>query len=145
MLLNNIFSELYIVGESYTVLRNIPKLYQLFHLPTSAVSSILILLCNHWTVNKKEENILFIHAGLSIKGKYHIFLPVENGFQYLLILKCCIRYISPRFLCRPTGYFELAVAVGRQSALHNENSGFSSASQLWHISTFCGYQILFSI
>jgi hypothetical protein len=30
---------------------------------------------------------------------------------------------SPRFLCRPTAFFRLAGAVGRQRALHTENSG----------------------
>ena len=54
-------------------------------------------------------------------------------------------YISPRFLCRPTAYLELAVAVGRQRALHKQNSEFASRTLQRHISTFCGYQILFSI
>ena len=40
---------------------------------------------------------------------------------------------SPRFLCRPTALFFFARAVGRQRALHTENSGFSL--QLW-VSTF---------
>jgi hypothetical protein len=35
--------------------------------------------------------------------------------------------------------------VGRQSTLHKENSGFATPTLGWHISTFCGYQILFSI
>jgi hypothetical protein len=35
--------------------------------------------------------------------------------------------------------------VGRQRALHTENSGFAHATLLWHISTFRGYRILFSI
>jgi len=35
--------------------------------------------------------------------------------------------------------------VGRQRALHKENSGFASPTLGRHISTFCGYQILFSI
>ena len=29
---------------------------------------------------------------------------------------------SPRFLCRPTAFFRLAGAVGRQSALHKEKA-----------------------
>jgi hypothetical protein len=36
-------------------------------------------------------------------------------------------------------------AVGRQSALHKENSGFATPTLGRHISTFRGYQILFSI
>jgi hypothetical protein len=45
-------------------------------------------------------------------------------------------------LHRNTG---LAVAVGRQRAMHTENSGFASATLGQHISTFRGYRILFSI
>jgi hypothetical protein len=37
------------------------------------------------------------------------------------------------------------VAVGRQSAIHTENSGFASPTVGQHISTFRGYRILFSI
>ena len=36
-------------------------------------------------------------------------------------------------------------AVGCQSALHKENSKFAAPTLGRHISTFCGYQILFSI
>ena len=39
----------------------------------------------------------------------------------------------------------LAGAVGHQSALHKENSGFAAPTLGRHISTFRGYQILFSI
>jgi hypothetical protein len=39
----------------------------------------------------------------------------------------------------------LAGAVGRQSALHKENSGFATPTLGRHISTFRSYQILFSI
>ena len=42
-------------------------------------------------------------------------------------------------------FVRLAGAVGRQSALHKENSGFATPTLGWHISTFCGYQILFTI
>ena len=52
---------------------------------------------------------------------------------------------SPRFLCRPTTFFLFARAVGRQRALHKENSRFASPTLGRHISTFCGYRILFSI
>ena len=53
---------------------------------------------------------------------------------------------SPRFLCRPTAFFSrLNGALGRQRVLHTENSGFAHATLPWHISTFRGYRILFSI
>ena len=42
-------------------------------------------------------------------------------------------------------FVRLAGAVGRQSALLKENSGFAAPTPGRHISTFCGYQILFSI
>ena len=38
-----------------------------------------------------------------------------------------------------------AGAVGRQSVLRKENSGFAAATLRWHISTFRGYRILSSI
>ena len=42
-------------------------------------------------------------------------------------------------------FFFFARAVGRQRALHKQNSGFASPTLGRHISTFRGYQILFSI
>jgi hypothetical protein len=44
------------------------------------------------------------------------------------------------YLCK-----RLAGAVGRQSALHKENSRFTTPTLGRHISTFRGYQILFFI
>ena len=40
---------------------------------------------------------------------------------------------------------QLAGAVGRQRTLHKESSGFAAPTLCRHISTFCGYQILFSL
>jgi hypothetical protein len=42
-------------------------------------------------------------------------------------------------------FFRLAGAMGRQRALHTENSRFAHATLPWHISTFRGYRVLFSI
>ena len=42
-------------------------------------------------------------------------------------------------------FVQLAGVVGRQSALHKENSGFVAPTLGWHISTFRGDRILFSI
>jgi hypothetical protein len=42
---------------------------------------------------------------------------------------------SPRFLCRPTALYIFARAVGRQRAMHTENSGFASPTLGRHIST----------
>jgi hypothetical protein len=52
---------------------------------------------------------------------------------------------SPRFLCRPTAFCSNCWSVGRQSALHKQNSAFAARTLSRHISTFRGYQILFSI
>ena len=67
--------------------------------------------------------------------------PPTMGKQLVNFITCG----SPRFLCRPTALFCFARAVGRQRALHMENSGFASPALGRHISTFRGYQILFSI
>jgi hypothetical protein len=42
-------------------------------------------------------------------------------------------------------FVRLAGAVGRQSALYKENSGFAVPTLGRHISTLCGYRILFFI
>jgi hypothetical protein len=42
-------------------------------------------------------------------------------------------------------FVRFAGAVGRQSALHKENSGFAASTPCRHIFTFRGYRILFSI
>jgi hypothetical protein len=47
---------------------------------------------------------------------------------------------SPRFVCRSTALYIFARAVGRQRAMHMENSGFASSTLGRHISTFRGYQ-----
>jgi hypothetical protein len=41
------------------------------------------------------------------------------------------------------GFYGFSVAVGRQSAIHTENSGFASPTLGQHISTFRGYRIFF--
>jgi hypothetical protein len=42
-------------------------------------------------------------------------------------------------------FVRLAGAIGRQSALYKENSGFAALTLGRHISTFRGYWVLFSI
>ena len=42
-------------------------------------------------------------------------------------------------------FVRLAGAVGPQSALYKENSGFAALTRDRHISTFRGYRVLFSI
>ena len=70
-------------------------------------------------------------------------MSVSDHPQQLMSIHNIIIYHSLRFLCRPTAFF-FARAVGRQRALHKENSGFASPTIGRHISTFCGYRILFS-
>ena len=52
---------------------------------------------------------------------------------------------SPRLPLSSNGFYGVTVAVGRQSAIHTEHSGFASPTVGQHISTFRGYRILFSI
>ena len=66
-------------------------------------------------------------------------------FKYSFIVVINMYCVSPRFLCRPTTLYIFARAVGRQKAIHTENSGFASSTLGQHISTFRGYRILFSI
>jgi hypothetical protein len=61
-----------------------------------------------------------------------------------------VEYMTYRPLVRDSSavrrlFVRLAGAVGRQSALHKENSGFATPTLGRHIFTFRGYQILFSI
>ena len=62
---------------------------------------------------------------------------------------CSLHLSNPNVVrdssARPTVFVRLAGVVGRHSALYKENSGFAATTLRWHISTFCGYRILFSI
>jgi hypothetical protein len=49
------------------------------------------------------------------------------------------------YIVRDSSAVRLAGSVGRQRALHKENSGFASPTLGRHISTFRAYRILFSI
>jgi hypothetical protein len=70
----------------------------------------------------------------------HIIL-IRANHSFLFLLNTA----SPRFLCCPAAFCSTCWSVGRQSALHKENSGFASPTPGRHISTFRGYRILFSI
>ena len=65
----------------------------------------------------------------------------RRGPQQLAVLHGIVRDSSAvrRLFVRLVG------AGRRQSALHKKNSGFAAPTPGWHISTFRGYQILFSI
>ena len=70
-----------------------------------------------------------------------------------LVNLSCDRYFLPlfnpqpslRFLCRPTAFFSDLLELWDVRALYTENSEFAHATLPWHISTFRGYQIFFSI
>ena len=76
---------------------------------------------------------------------FNKFYTKTFSIVYILIVYLLIMFISPRFLCRPTALYIFARAVGRQRAMHTENSGFASPTLGQHISTFRGYRSLFSI
>jgi hypothetical protein len=89
------------------------------------------ILPNHtWVTWKKELYFSYVLCGLLIICKNT--LRVE---QDLVRDSSAVRQLFVR----------LAGAVRRQSALHKGNSGFAAATLRRHISTFRGYQILFSI
>ena len=63
---------------------------------------------------------------------------------------CMTKLDALRLLVRDSSvirrlFVRLAGAMGRQSALHKDNSGFAAPTLGRHISTFRGYRILFSI
>jgi hypothetical protein len=86
---------------------------------------------------------------------YHVMVlvPVVNCVHSMMYLgikwnTCTSFFLSTFYIVRDSSairqlFVRLAGAVGHQSALHKENSGF--AAPTLHISTFRGYQILFSI
>jgi hypothetical protein len=64
-----------------------------------------------------------------------------NDTRFCRALLCLVRdYSAVRRL-----FVQLPGAVGRQNALHKENSGFAAGNLRRHISTFRDYRILFSI
>ena len=69
----------------------------------------------------------------------------SRGVSHCIMLKIEIQLWSTCLTSPRSAFFRLAVAVGRRRALHTENSGFASPTLGRHISTFHGYQILFSI
>ena len=72
---------------------------------------------------------------LSLKGSWILHFPFGLICTYVVWDSSAIWQLFVR----------LAGAMGRQSALHKENSGFATPTLGRHISTFRGYQILFSI
>ena len=128
--------------------------------------------CEYKYSNLFIRHVLFIlmylhkckmHVTMSVELKVYLFIWSHN-FRFSMSLSLSPNYrlhrrwrfnegalyiicnISPRFLCHPTAFFpQHAGAMGRQRALHTENSGFAAATLRRHISTFRGYQILFSI
>jgi hypothetical protein len=89
--------------------------------------------------DKKHDDRLYFMA-------FSLIVTLGNQMSYTSSKFGVSVYIkgSPRFLCCPMAFF-FARSVGRQRALHKENSGFASPTLGRHISTFCGYRILFSI
>jgi hypothetical protein len=69
---------------------------------------------------------------------------------FLHVTLYMLQYFWPHTVVRDSSavrwlFFGFAAAVGRQRAIHKENSGFASPTLGRHIFKFCGYQILFSI
>jgi hypothetical protein len=77
-----------------------------------------------------------------VRSPYYLF--AWTGFLYDRIILSTVRLVRDSSAVRRL-FVRLAGAVGRQSALHKENSGFATPTVGWHISMFPGYRILFSI
>jgi hypothetical protein len=76
--------------------------------------------------------------------RIHSFDSKFSVFKTHLTAKVQMNIVRDSSAVRRHYYF-FARAVGRQRALHTENSGFASQTPGRHISTFRGYRILFSI
>jgi hypothetical protein len=73
---------------------------------------------------------------------------MKNGSNVIIVsytYNHCAGTVESEIPLPSDGFYGLAVAVGRQRAIHTENSGVASPTLGRHISTFCGYRILFSI
>jgi hypothetical protein len=96
-----------------------------------------------YTQRDCQFNVIIINEIDVFSGRLSTAQMNEN------ILRCTVvndRIIVVRYSSAVRRLFvRLAGAVGRQSTLHKENSGFATPTLGWHISTFRGYQILFSI
>jgi len=74
----------------------------------------------------------------------------QQILQVEQIQRKAARYVFNAYLVRDSSavrrlFVRLSGTMGRQSALHKENSGFATPTLGRHISMFRGYQILFSI
>jgi hypothetical protein len=87
------------------------------------------------TINQTKPNLKsnFIYSWLSLS---RIRLTRISGW---------VEFLSKSRTSLCINIYNLAGVVGRQSALHKENSGFATPTLGRHISTFRGYHILFSI
>jgi hypothetical protein len=96
-----------------------------------------------YTQRDCQFNVIIINEIDVFSGRLSTAQMNEN------ILRCTVvndRIIVVRYSSAVRRLFvRLAGAVGHQSTLHKENSGFATPTLGWHISTFRGYQILFSI
>jgi hypothetical protein len=83
--------------------------------------------------------------------KFYVNCSALTGmydWQYKYLFVCLYANHLPWYIAVivvSNGCYGFSVAVGRQSAMHAENSEFASPTLGQHISTFRGYRILFSI
>ena len=101
-------------------------------------------------------DLSFVRLTCELSVRPKVRLKIHCIWWYLNLKcersKCEVTWISTnlgyKFLVRDSSavrrLFRLAGAVGRQRALYKKNSGFVGPTLDLHISTFCGYQILFS-
>ena len=89
-----------------------------------------------------ESNIKIINTATV---KYWHRLSWNGTHRITCFQNITMGWLSPRFPAVRRLFVRLAGAVGRQSALYKENSGFAVPTLGRHISTLCGYRILFFI
>ena len=71
-------------------------------------------------------------------------VPLPSQKTIFVCPQTCVTLVRDSSAVRQL-FVRLAGAVERRSALHKENSGFATPTLGWHIYTFRGYRILFSI
>ena len=94
------------------------------------VFSFSQLLCDFWGKHCFSSEIYVFRSDQFSLLVYHCLLPSS-----VIRDSSAVRRL----------FVQLAGAVGRQGALHKENSGFTAPTLRRRISTFRGYRILFSI
>jgi hypothetical protein len=121
----------------------------------------LVSCCARIVNQNKWPTLLHDRADVTVGYKlFHVHFPFKDSgpFEHLhikfnkeILVVYCIATNAAFLVVRDSSavrrffFCFFARGVGRQRALHKEISGFASPILGRHISTFCGFRILFSI